>query len=142
MIVDANVLLYSVDADSPRHARAVELLEAHLNGDTRVGLPWQSLSAFLRIATHPRVMANPLSADAAAGFVDDWLAAPAAWVPDVSTRTWEVLGRLLRTHGITGNLVPDAQLAALAIQHGVPVVSADTDFARFPEVRWVDPFTG
>ncbi len=140
MILDANVLLYAVDETARHHARAKAFLENHLNGEVRIGIPWQSLSAFLRIATHPRIMTSPLTSQAAAGMVDDWRAAPAAWVPEPSPATWVVLRRLLVDHEITGNLVPDAHLAALAIQHGVPVASADTDFARFGDGVWLNPF--
>lgn len=87
-------------------------------------------------------MGSPLAAAEAAGFVDDWLAAPAAWMPDVTDSTWAILRGLLERHSVTGNLVPDAQLAALAIQHGVPVVSADPDFARFTDATWPNPFAG
>lgn len=140
MIVDANVLVYAVDEEARQHARAKSFLEEHLNGDRRIGLPWQSLSAFLRIATHPRIMNAPLTGAAAAGFVSDWLAAPVAWVPDVTAKTWPILADLIVAHDVAGNLVPDAQLAAIAIQHGVPVVSGDADFALFPEVVWLNPF--
>jgi uncharacterized protein len=140
VILDANVLLYAVDETAVHHDRARDYLVQHLNGDVRVGLPWQSLGAFVRIATHPRIMRSPLTAEVAASLVDDWLAAPAAWLPDVTTATWAIARRLLVQHGVSGNLVPDALLAALAIQHGVPVVSADSDFARFAEVRWENPF--
>lgn len=140
MIIDANILVYAVDEDAPQHARAKAFLEEHLNGDRRIGLPWQSLTAFLRITTHPRVMSAPLSGSDAAGFVTDWLNAPAAWLPETTSKTWPILLGLIDTHGVTGNLVPDAQLAALAIQHGVPVASADSDFALFPEVVWLNPF--
>lgn len=139
MIVDANILLYAVDETSRHHQRCKAFLEEHLNGDLRIGIPWQSVSAFLRLATHPRIMANPLRTQAAVTFVDDWLAAPAAWLPDLKARTWTIMSQLVVTHELTGNLIPDAQLAALAIEHGVPVASADSDFARFPEVRWVNP---
>jgi uncharacterized protein len=141
MILDANVLLYAVDRTARHHERAKQFLEEHLNGDVRVGLPWQSLSAFLRISTHPRVMHRPLTAREAVGYVDDWLSAPAAWSPDVTTATWSLLRRLLEESEVTGNLVPDAQLAALAVQHGVAVVSADSDFGRFPGAGWVNPFS-
>jgi toxin-antitoxin system PIN domain toxin len=139
MIVDANILLYAVDETARQHGRAKAFLEEYLNGDVRIGIPWQSIAAFLRIATHPRVMSAPLTAAAAVTFVDDWLAAPATWLPDVTSRTWTILRDLVTTHGLTGNLIPDAHLAALAIEYGVPVASADSDFARFPEVRWVNP---
>ena len=75
-----------------------------LNGDVRVGLPWQSLSAFLRIVTHPRIMATPLTIAEAAAIVDDWLAAPAAWVPEPTLTTWNVLRRLLVEGEVRGNL--------------------------------------
>ncbi len=139
MILDANILIYAVDEDAAHHARAKSFLEEHLNADVRIGLPWQSLAAFLRITTHPRIMRSPLAGSAAADLVTDWLDAPAAWVPEMTAKTWPILRRLIAAHGVTGNLMPDAQLAALAIQHGVPVVSADTDFALFPDVTWLNP---
>ena len=141
MLVDANILLFAVDAEAALHRPAAEWLTTQLNGERRVGLPWQSLSAFLRIATHPRASAHPLGPAAAWAFVADWLAVPVAWIPTPTERHAEILGRLIRTHAIAGNLVPDAHLAALAIEHGLQVCSADTDFARFPEVRWHNPLT-
>ena len=140
MIIDANVLLYAVDDTSRQHRTAKEFLEVHLNGDRRIGLPWQSLGAFLRISTHPRILGSPLSASAASTFVEDWLAAPATWVPDVTRSTWSILRGLIEAGAVTGILVPDAQLAALALEYGVPVASADSDFARFGGVEWVNPF--
>jgi toxin-antitoxin system PIN domain toxin len=139
MLLDANILLYAVDSTSPFFRRSAAWLEAALNGDRRVGLPWQTLGAFVRISTHPRVAAQPLSADRAMAYVDSWLSADPTWVPPATERTAAVLARLLVDHQITGNLVPDAQLAALAIEHGLTVCSADTDFARFDEVRWENP---
>lgn len=139
MIVDANILLYAVDRESPHHEPAAAWLTTALNGDRRVGLPWQTLGAFLRIVTHPRATRSPLTADAAQRHVDAWLAAEPVWVPPATERTAAVYAELARRHRITGNLVPDAQLAALALELGVEVVSADGDFARFAEVRWVNP---
>lgn len=139
MLLDANLLLYSVDASSPHHERAAAWLEDVLNGDRRVALPWQTLGAFLRISTHPRVSARPLTAPEAWEYVEAWLAAPATWIPPTTAATARILGDLVARHGVTANLVPDAQLAALAIENGAAVCSADADFGRFPEVRWVNP---
>ncbi|KUG57135.1 twitching motility protein PilT [Serinicoccus chungangensis] len=139
MIVDANILLYAVDSTSSHHESSRAFLEERLNGDVRVGIPSQSVTAFLRISTHPRIMAEPLEPAFAATLVDDWMHAPAAWMPETNASTWAILRRLIMKDGVTGNLIPDAQLAALALQHGVPVVSADSDFARFPEVPWINP---
>ncbi|ANS78974.1 Toxin 1, PIN domain [Serinicoccus hydrothermalis] len=139
MILDANILLYAVDEDSSYWRPASRWLTDALRGHERIGLPWQSIGAFLRISTHPRIAERPLSAAAAQEYVDRWLAAPPVWVPPATERTVEAYAHLAGTHHITGNLVPDAQLAALALELGVAVVSADSDFARFPEVRWLNP---
>ncbi len=139
MIVDANLLLYAVDESSPPHERAAAWLTEALNGDVRIGLPWQTLAAFLRIVTHPRVTTRPLASSQAHDVVTAWLAAPAAWVPAATATTYHVYEQLAARHHVTGNLVPDAMLAALAVEHGVVVASADSDFARFAECRWVNP---
>lgn len=140
MILDANVLIYAADRSSDRHKVAAAFITDALNGDCRIGLPWQTLGAFLRLVTHPRIMSDPLSPREAWKDVEGWLSTEVAWMPEAGPRTAQILGGLMQRHGCTGNLVADAQLAALAIEHSVPVVSADSDFARFPEVRWVNPF--
>ena len=139
MLVDANLLLYAVNGAAPEHDRAATWIEQQLNGPTRVGLPWESLTAFLRLATNPRVMARPLTAGAAWRFVEDWLAAPAAWTPLPTQDHSQVLAALVAKYRPTGKGVPDIHLAALAIQHGLDICSDDTDFARFTEVRWLNP---
>lgn len=139
MLLDANLLLYAVDAESTHHERAKVWLEQALNGPRRVGLPWSSLIAFVRISTNPRAVRDPLDAATAWQFVDDWLAAPAAWVPLPGPGYGELLGHLVTELDLRGNLVSDAALAALAQEHGLTLVSADSDFARFPELDWVNP---
>lgn len=142
MIVDANVLLYAVDHGSRFHDVAREWLEGALDGEERVGLPWVSLTAFQRIATHPRASAHPLTPAQAWGLVTDWLAAERAWVPSPGSRHAQILGRLLVAGDLRGNLVTDAHLAALAIEHGTSICSFDGDFARFADVRWINPRQG
>lgn len=139
MLVDANILLYAVDEASDRHERARAWLEEQLNGVRRVGLPWQALTGFVRVGTHPRALELPLTPDEAITYVDAWLAAPAAWIPRPTDAHAEVFGSLVRRHGVTADLVPDARLVALALEHGLTVCSADTDFARFPEIEWLNP---
>jgi toxin-antitoxin system PIN domain toxin len=139
MLLDANLLLYAVHKRAPQHRRAAEWLTGQLNGPKRVGLPWQSLGAFLRISTHPRAFEHPLAPASAWELVTDWLAAPVAWIPQPGPEYARILGELVTTYEIRGNLATDAQLAALAIEHGVPVCSNDTDFARFKELHWIDP---
>lgn len=139
MILDADLLLYSVDSSSPHHEPAVGWLEDALSGPVRVGFPIQTLTSFARIATHPRVMTSPLGASDVSRLVVAWLDEPSAWVPEAGRGTWRAARQLLEGTAVTGNLLPDLMLAALALQYGVPVVSADTDFARFPQVRWINP---
>jgi hypothetical protein len=139
VLIDANILLYAVDEDSPFHASAHDWIDETLNGSRRVGVPWLSLVAFVRIATHPRALREPLTPAEAWQFVDEWLDAPAVWVPVPGRGHREILGRLIRDLDLRANLVSDAVLAALCIEHGLQMVSADSDFARFTEISWLNP---
>jgi toxin-antitoxin system PIN domain toxin len=139
MLVDANILLFAVDHRSPFHDRAREWLTERLNGPGRLGFPWPSLVAFLRISTHPSASDRPLGPPEAWRHISEWLAADPAWIPVPTHRHAQVLGSLISTYHLRGNLIVDADLAALAIEHGLGVASADTDFARFTEVRWENP---
>lgn len=139
MLVDANVLLYSVDEESPFHAAARDWMVAALNGPKRVGIPWQSLWAFVRIATNPRALTRPLTPGEAWSYVEDWLQAPATWTPGPGRGHSEILGALLVDKDLRTGLVSDAVLAAICLEHGLSIVSADSDFARFPEIIWLNP---
>jgi uncharacterized protein len=139
MLLDANVLLYSVDRSSRHYVPCADWVRNAFVGPRRIGLPWQTLGAFLRIATHPRVFSRPLSSGEAWSHVVNWLTAPNCWIPEASERTARILGKLINELDVRGNLVTDAQLAALAIEHGVPLVSVDSDFARFTDIRWINP---
>ena len=139
MLVDANLLLFAVDAHSPYNAPAVAWLEPALNGNRRVAIPWQTIGAFLRISTHPRVTTNPLTPAEAWGYVEAWLAAPTTWIPPATERTARILGELMIGHNVTANLVTDAQLAALTLENGLTLYSADGDFARFKQLSWANP---
>jgi len=134
--------VYSVAADSPFHGRAREWLEKVLRGRVQVAIPWQSIGAFLRISTNHRAVGHPLTPDEAWANVEAWLSASVVTIPVASRHTARILGELVRRHHVTANLVPDAQLAALALEHGLMVMSADTDFARFSEITWENPLTG
>ena len=138
-LIDANLLLYAANRDALEHERSRSWLEEQLNGSQRVGMPWETLTAFVRLATNPRVLARPLKPADAWSFVQDWLAVPVVWIPAPTEQHAQVLGALILKYDLRGNLVPDAHMAALALQHGLDVYSADTDFARFTEVRWVNP---
>ena len=141
ILVDANILLYACNAAADLHVESRDWLDEKLNGTARVGLPWSSLLAFLRIATNPRVFRSPLTMAMAWEQVSSWLSAETAWAPEPTERHAAVLGNLLALPGVHGNLVPDANLAALAIEHGLTLCSTDGDFARFPGLAWLNPLT-
>jgi len=139
ILVDANLLLYAKISDYPQHQAANEWLDGKLNGPARVGLPWPSLLAFLRITTNRRRFERPLAVSAAWEQVEQWLTVPQVWIPQPTDRHAEVLGELLRGSSCAGPLVSDADLAALAIEHGLVLCSTDGDFARFRSLRWENP---
>ncbi|HXK21681.1 MAG TPA: TA system VapC family ribonuclease toxin [Myxococcota bacterium] len=141
-LVDANLLVYAHVQDFAQHERARTWLDERLNGTARVGLAWPSLLAFLRLVTNPRVFERPTSMRSAWQQVEEWLDCDAAWVPAPTDRHRHVLGRLLGEAAVRANLVPDAHLAALAIEHGLVLASADGDFARFPGLRFENPLAG
>lgn len=139
ILVDVNILVYAADSNSRQHAAARNWLDAQLSGTVAVGLPWPVLLGFLRLVTNPRIFPRPLAMSTAWNQVSTWLGADPAWVPEATERHATVLGSLLAEPGILGNLVPDAHLAALAIEHGLTLCSTDGDFARFTNLRWMDP---
>lgn len=138
-LVDANVLLYAVDEDSPNHSIANSWLDAALGGREPIAFAWIALLAFLRLSTHPRLSARPLTLEEAAELLEHWLAEPPGLVVHPSDRHLSLLRGLLAPLGTAGNLVVDAHLAALALEHGAEVVSFDRDFQRFDGVAWSSP---
>jgi toxin-antitoxin system PIN domain toxin len=139
ILVDANLLLYAANHAAPEHALARSWLDDRLNGTARVGLPWPSLLAFVRLASNAVVVSRPVAPAKAWRQVEDWLASESAWIPRPGDRHAEILGTLLKGAGMTSRLVPDAHLAALAIEHGLTLCSTDGDFARFPGLAWRNP---
>lgn len=138
-LVDANVLLYAVNEDAVHHSAARRWLDDALNGSEALALPWISLLAFLRLSTRAGVFPRPLPLAEAGSIVEAWLRRPPVITPDPGPRHLAVLAGLLRSAGDAGNLVNDAHLAALAIEHGAVLVSFDRDFGRFEGLRWEVP---
>jgi uncharacterized protein len=138
-VVDANVLLYAVNVDSARHEASRDWLDESLSGAAVVGFAWVAVLAFLRLSTKSGIFPSPLSDDVALATVEAWLAQPAAVVVEPTARHLSLLHDLLAAAGSAGNLVNDAHLAALAIEHRGSVVSYDSDFGRFPGVSWTEP---
>ena len=139
-LVDVNILVYAVDPGQARHRAALDWLDGQLSGRGRtVGMPWECLVGFMRITTNPRIFRQPLTSDEAWDQVDQWLSSPAAWVPLPGPGHRNILERIMRSEKPTAKLIPDAHLVALAVEHGLMIASADTDFGGFKDVRWVDP---
>ena len=139
ILVDANLLVYAANQSAPEHALARPWLDERLSSTARVGFPWPSLLAFVRIVSNPAIVRTPVSPAGAWRQVTEWLECDAAWIPLPGTRHPEVLGGLFANAIVTSRLVPDAHLAALAIEHGLTLCSTDGDFARFPGLKWVNP---
>ena len=139
ILVDANLLLYACDSSASQHQAARRWLEDAFSGAEPVLLPWNSIPAFLRIATNPAAWNNPLSVPEAVAIVDDWLSLPIVTVPTPGERHWIILRGLLPQAQCRGPLAMDAHLAALAIEHGATMCTHDRDFARFPGLRLSDP---
>ncbi|MBM3882650.1 MAG: type II toxin-antitoxin system VapC family toxin [Verrucomicrobia bacterium] len=139
ILVDANLLLYAVNSAAPQHATARPWVDTVLSGTEEVGFAWPVVCAFLRIATHPGLFPRPLSINVAVAKVDVWLGQPAARLLDPGTGHWSRMSALLRNAQCSGNLVQDAHLAALAMEHGATLYSTDADFSRFPGLNWRNP---
>lgn len=139
LIADANVLLYAVNRSDERNGACRRWLEGALAGSETVGLPWQVLLAFVRLTTRVGLFPQPLAVADAVGTVQAWLAQPPAVVPAPTSRHLDILAGLLAGTGTGGNLVSDAHLAALAVEHDAMIVTYDRDFGRFAGVRWMEP---
>jgi toxin-antitoxin system PIN domain toxin len=138
IVFDANILFYSYSSGSPEHVKARACVENLFSGTELVGLPWQTITAFLRISTNPRLPgARP--AIEAAREVQDWLEQPNVRLLTPGDDHWRTLRQMILEGQASGPLVSDAQIAALTIENGGVLYSSDRDFARFPGLRWVDP---
>lgn len=139
ILVDVNLLLYAHVASFPQHDAAREWLDAHISGAKPVGLPWPSLLGFVRLVSNPRVFERPSPIADAWRQVESWLDADATWIPQPTERHRTVLAPLLKHVEDRPQLVPDAHLAALAIEHELVLCSTDSDFARFSRLDWLNP---
>jgi uncharacterized protein len=139
ILIDANILVYAHVSSFAQHNLARDWLDQQLNASTSVGLPWPSVLAFLRLVTNPRVFEHLEPIHDAWQQVRTWLKSETTWIPQPTERHADLLGEFLALPGVHGNLVPDAHLAALAVEHGLTLCSTDGDFARFQGLRWLNP---
>ena len=141
ILVDTNLLIYAYAKDLPQHEAALEWLDQQLNEAPRIGLPWASLLAFVRLVSNPRIFKNPVSLPVAWQQVETWLSAPSVWIPAPTARHAAILGELLSTEGLKANDVPDVHLAALAIEHDLLLCTSDGGYDRFADLKWQKPLT-
>jgi len=139
IVPDINLLVHAYNSDSPDHERACKWWEDLLNGTQTIGLAWVVLLGFVRIATHRQILSRPLPVGTACSRARGWLARPYVSILHPGERHAEILFTLLEGVGTGGNLTTDAHLAALAIEHQAELHSTDSDFHRFPGLRWLNP---
>jgi len=138
-VLDANVLLYAYNADAPQQPAAARWLTDLFRTGEVIGLPWVTIWAFIRICTNPRIWTHPLPAAEAFRIVGSWLALADVVFLNPGARHWDILQSLITEHKATGSLVRDAVLAAVALENGAALASTDQNFARFKNLRWVNP---
>lgn len=139
ILVDANLLLYAEDSLSSQHEAAREWWDEQLSGTDPVALCWPVLTAFIRIATNARLHRRPLTLKEAIGRVQSWLDQPCVRIIEPTEQHWPIFQKVLHRGGATANLVSDAHLAALAVEHNCELHSTDADFARFAPLKWKNP---
>lgn len=139
VLVDVNILINAVHKGSPDHVRLGTWLDERLRADEGIGLPWVVLLGFVRITTNPRITDHPFTLDEALAQVGAWLKLPGVAVLHPTGEHARYFEEQCRIAGAVGNLVMDAHLAALAVEHDCELASSDADFAKFPAVRWVNP---
>ena len=141
ILPDGNLLIYAVDQGSPNHESAKRWLERRLSGTETIAFAWIALLAFIRLTTREGVFTEPLSIAEAFAYVDGWLEQPVAVIVHPTNRHATILRELLAATGTAGNLASDAHIAALAIEHGAVIATADRDFGRFAGLRVVYPLS-
>lgn len=139
IVVDANLLIYSYDTDSSHHKKSRAWVEKIFSGVEPVGLPWQTVSAFLRVTTNRRLPGPRLTVEQAVQIAEEWLAQPNVRMIVAGDEHWSLLKRMMVEGQASGPLVSDAELVALTVEYGGVLYTADRDFARFPGLRWKNP---
>ena len=142
ILVDSNLLIYAKVSSFSQHEAAHSWLNSRLNGTAAVALPWSVVLGFLRLVTNRRIFDQPMTFSDAWMQVEEWLDCPPVWIPAPGAGHRKVLAKMLASCQGNSNLIPDAYLAALAIEHGLILCSADGDFGRFKELRWHNPLVG
>lgn len=139
IVLDANLLLYAYNSSAPGHTQARRCVEAVFSGTEIVGIPWQTVSAFLRIITNRQLRGDRLSMQEAVAIVDEWVALPIVHLLSPGEHHWGHFKRMLLDGKVTGPMTTDGELAAVTMEYAGTLYTTDRDFARFPGLKWVNP---
>ena len=139
IVLDVNLLIYAYDTTCKEHRNAREWVENIFAGDAPIGLPWQTITAFLRILTYPGLFGERFTMGQVIAIVNEWVEMPHVRVLAPSKLHWALFREMLVNGDVRGKLTTDAALAALTMEYGGVLYMNDRDFARFPGLRWVNP---
>lgn len=139
IVLDANLLIYAYSTASPEHENARKWVEDAFSGDTLIGLPWPTISAFIRILTNANLPGARFSTREMATIVQEWVELPNVRLLSPSERHWPIFRKMLLEGQARGPMTADAQLAALTVEYGGTLYTTDRDFSRFPGLRWKNP---
>jgi uncharacterized protein len=139
IVLDANLLIYAYSANSLEYDRAHKWVEEIFSGDEPIGLPWQTIAAFARVLTNPNLPGEHYSTREIVAFIEEWMQLPNIRLLSPGDRHWAILQKMILDGQVRGKMITDAQLAALTIEYGGVLYTADRDFSRFPGLRWVNP---
>lgn len=140
ILVDVNLLIYATNSELTEHAVVRPWLEARMSGPERVGIAWITILAFVRLKSNPRATARPVTPTGAWTYLqNEWLSRPNVWIPEPAESHARILTELFLTCAKTSGKVTDAHLAAIAIEHGLTLCSADNGFATVPGLQWLNP---
>ena len=139
IVLDVHLLIYAYSSAFPEHEQARQWIEDTFSGDALIGLPWQTISAFIRILTNPNLPGERFSTKEMVAIVHEWTELPNIRLLSPGQRHWSIFKQMLLEGQARGPMTADAQLAALTIEHGGVLHTTDRDFSRFPGLRYVNP---
>lgn len=138
-LIDVNLLVYAVNSTASQHHPVKKWLEEMTSSGAPIVFPWVTIIGFLRVATNAKALPNPLTTNQALSSLQQWLGRDHVHIVEPGPWHWQILSEMIARFNLVGNSLTDAHLAAMAIEHGWTLYSADRGFARYPNLKWVNP---